>query len=392
MSLTFGDLGQIFDGPHATPERRSSGPYFLNIASLQNGRLNLAESDHVSEADFVVWTRRMQPMKDDLLFSYETRLGEAALMPAGVRACLGRRMALLRLNQARVHPRFLLYYYLSPAFQSLIEQNTIHGATVNRISLSTMGSWPVKLPDLPNQQAIAEVLGALDDKIAANSRILRTSRNLASTLVTESVVTGGSQVALAEITSVLARGIAPAYVPDGGLLVLNQKCIRDGTVDIALGRMTDRVQTRRDKLLQPNDVLVNSTGVGTLGRLARWTDSAEATVDSHITIVRFRSELVEPTVAGRALLRMQRTIEELGEGSTGQTELARSMLAGLRLHLPSRERQAALAPMLQRIDALERSYVLENTTLNHLRDTLLPSLISGKLRVRAAEKQVEAVV
>src|SRR5664279_5170116 len=109
--LTFGDLGDLFDGPHATPQRTDVGPFFLNITSLVDGRLDLSQSDHVSEAEFAHWTRRVTPERDDLLFSYETRLGEAALMPGGIRACLGRRMALMRPNREIVNPRFLLYYY-----------------------------------------------------------------------------------------------------------------------------------------------------------------------------------------------------------------------------------------------------------------------------------------
>jgi type I restriction enzyme S subunit len=136
--LTFSDLGDIFDGPHATPKRQTEGPYFLNIASLDDGRLDLTQSDHVSREDFERWTKRITPQEGDLLFSYETRLGDAALMPAGIEACLGRRMALLRPNRERVDPRFLLYFYLSPAVRQIIDRRTIHGATVNRIGLSTI--------------------------------------------------------------------------------------------------------------------------------------------------------------------------------------------------------------------------------------------------------------
>lgn len=176
-----GDLVEIFDGPHATPTRRDSGPYFLNISSLKSGRLDLGESDHVSEEDFVRWTRRMQPRVGDLLFSYETRLGEAALMPDDVRACLGRRMGVLRPNRALLEPRYLLYYFLSPSFQELISERTVHGATVPRLLLSEMGAWPIEVPDLATQTAIADVLGALDDKIAANERIIRVSEDLLRT-------------------------------------------------------------------------------------------------------------------------------------------------------------------------------------------------------------------
>jgi type I restriction enzyme S subunit len=180
LPTTFGRLGTLFDGPHATPTRTTEGPYFLNISSLKSGRLDLAESDHVSELDFSKWTRRVTPQAGDLLFSYETRLGEAALMPNGVRACLGRRMALLRPDRGRITPEFLLHFYLSPTFQRTIAERTIHGATVARIGLATMGEWNVDVPEMEEQQGIAATLRSLHavvDQFDRESAILARTRD-----------------------------------------------------------------------------------------------------------------------------------------------------------------------------------------------------------------------
>ena len=75
--LRLKDIGEIYDGPHATPKRISTGDlHFLNISGLQNGRLDLSTADRISPSDFETWTRRVQPRRDDLLFSYETRIGK----------------------------------------------------------------------------------------------------------------------------------------------------------------------------------------------------------------------------------------------------------------------------------------------------------------------------
>jgi type I restriction enzyme S subunit len=187
----FGRLGELFDGPHATPTRIAEGPYFLNISSLKSGRLDLAESDHVSESDFSKWTRRVTPQVGDLLFSYETRLGEAALMPSGVRACLGRRMALLRPDRGRMNPEYLLHFYLSPRFQRTIAERTVHGATVPRIGLATMGDWDVEVPELEEQQTIAATLRSLhavvDQSGYETGRLARTRDELLPLLMSGKV-------------------------------------------------------------------------------------------------------------------------------------------------------------------------------------------------------------
>jgi type I restriction enzyme, S subunit len=165
-----GELCDIFDGPHATPTKTESGPYYLSISSLENGRLDLTKSARLSEAEFVKWTRRVTPTAGDVLFSYETRLGEAALMPAEIRACLGRRMGLLRPKRDQVSPAFLLQSYLSQAFQGVIRANVIQGATVERISLNDLPSFPMLIPALEQRDAASKILTPLHGKIAQNQR------------------------------------------------------------------------------------------------------------------------------------------------------------------------------------------------------------------------------
>jgi type I restriction enzyme S subunit len=179
---TIGEVAEIFDGPHATPKKTEKGAYFLSISSLEKGRLDLSKSAHLSETDFKKWTKRVTPQKDDLLFSYETRLGEVALMPDGIKACLGRRMGLLRPKKEKVMPAYLLYAYLSPAFQQIIISNTIRGATVDRIALNELAHFSIRIPSLEEQEKVASLLCALDAKIECNNRINAELEAMAKTL------------------------------------------------------------------------------------------------------------------------------------------------------------------------------------------------------------------
>ena len=89
---------------------------------------------------------------------------------------------------------------------------------------------------------------------------------------------------------------------------------------------------------------------------------------------------------------MQETIEELGEGSTGQTELSRGDLGNLRVLLPAREVQDQLAARLSELSRAEDAHLAENETLAATRDTLLPQLMSGKLHVKDVEKSLAGVL
>ena len=158
---------------------------------------------------------------------------------------------------------------------------------------------------------------------------------------------------LGELCLLINRGVAPAYVEQGGILVINQKCIRNHHVSLAEAKRTDPKAKRvpEDRLLRPFDVLVNSTGVGTLGRVAQVKKLSEpATVDSHVTIIRPDPRKIYPHYLGFALEFKQPEIEALAEGSTGQIELPRARLRGLEIPIPPFPSQRAIAHILGTLD------------------------------------------
>jgi type I restriction enzyme, S subunit len=136
---------------------------------------------------------------------------------------------------------------------------------------------------------------------------------------------------LARVCQLINRGISPSYLEVGGIAVLNQKCVRGHAVDFDLARRHDAnaKKVAPEKLVRFGDVLVNSTGTGTLGRVAQVREAPieATTVDSHVTIVRPTDGLFSTEFFGYALVAIEDLIQEGGEGCGGQTELARAKLA-----------------------------------------------------------------
>lgn len=159
-----GKVAEVFDGPHATPKTVDEGPIFLGISSLQDGEINLGETRHVTPSDFKQWTRRVRPQAGDIVFSYETRLGQAAIIPENLECCLGRRMGLVRVNRQYLDPRFFVYQYVSPPFRGYLKSKTVRGATVDRISLKEFPSFHVALPSKNLQNEIADRVLALREE------------------------------------------------------------------------------------------------------------------------------------------------------------------------------------------------------------------------------------
>lgn len=383
IKTTWGKLGALFDGPHATPRRIAEGPYFLNIASLKSGRLDLAESDHVSPEDFAQWTRRVTPREGDLLFSYETRLGEAALMPGGVSACLGRRMALLRPDRKVVDPRFLLYYFLSPGFQKLILERAIHGATVDRIGLATMPDWPVIIPSLPAQEATAEVLGALDDKVAANASAIRGTEELMRVLIQRA----SGRALLGDLVSHRTTSLQPTafetVVNHYSLPAFDETGLpEDGSPDsiksskfllrrpsVLIAKLNPRIPRIWDIPVLPGSMSVVSTEFVVLEPDGISTSALWAAVSQ----AEFRSQLLGK-VAGTS-------------GSHQRVRPAEMLSIELLDPRTLTERDAGTIEGLGLLIAQRR---MEATRLAATRDELLPLLMSGRVAVRDAERVAES--
>lgn len=389
---TIGDVATVFDGPHATPKKTEEGPWFLSISSLDRGRLNLAESAHVSEDDFIKWTRRVTPQEGDVLFSYETRLGEAAMMPSGVRACLGRRMGILRPKRSAVEPKFLLYAYLGPEFQQTITARRIHGATVDRIPLVSLPTWPIRIPDLPEQQRVVALLGALDDKIAVNERIAATYEQLLQCRYTELGLNG--------------EPIAENAIPITDLVTFNPKVAKPSAeepvyVDMAalqtglagIPAWTRRAPKSGLRYMNGDTLLARITPCLENGKTGYvdFMEDGEVGLGSTEFIV-IRSLPGVPSELGYFLARDSRFREHAIRnmvGTSGRQRVSAADAANYQVNRPDEGALAAFGKEASASFAHMKSLQAENRALAALRDTLLPQLMSGRLRVKGAEKIVE---
>ncbi len=136
---------------------------------------------------------------------------------------------------------------------------------------------------------------------------------------------------LGELTSFISKGIPPKYVDEANentIRVLNQKCNRNFEISYNDSRIHNAAVKKvpENKLLHSGDVLINSTGTGTAGRVAQiFNIPMPTTVDGHMILLRPTKE-IDPLYYGYVIKSYQKKIESLAEGSTGQTEINRQRL------------------------------------------------------------------
>ena len=141
----------------------------------------------------------------------------------------------------------------------------------------------------------------------------------------------------------IRRGKSPKYSTDIGIQVFAQKCnLKSGGIDMSLAKYLDNSVLKKypqEEYLQHQDIIINSTGKGTLGRIGIFLDSDRldnsiVVPDSHVTVIRLLP-LIDKDYTLYVLKYYQPFLEKAGSGSTNQTELKPVTIANLLIPLPS---------------------------------------------------------
>lgn len=384
----------VVDCPHSTPQWTETGVPVLRSRNIRSGRLDLAaQPSFTSEAEYQRRVRRAVPQAGDLVITREAPMGEICMVPPGLRCCLGQRMVLLRPNERVVDGRYLLFALQSPQLQQAIQAHEGTGSTVSNLRIPSLEALEVPLPPLPEQRRIAAVLGALDDKIELNRQMNRTLEEMAQALfkswfidfdghddLVESelgLIPRGWEVGgLSSVATNVRDTVDPSSVPDDtpyvGLEHVPRRCV---ALD-SWGRASDAGSTKTR--FQRGDTL--------FGKLRPYFHKVvPAPVDgvssTDILVIRPKHDGWRWFAFGHLYSDAMVAHATAGADGTRMPRTSWNHLCRFRVALPPKELAAdygrSVLPMFQRIAA----NVQESRALSTLRDTLLPKLISGEVRV-----------
>ncbi len=336
-------------------------------------------------------------------------------------------MGLVRVDRSRLDPHFFLYLYISPPFQRFLESRTIYGATVDRIALKEFPTFPIPLPSLREQKAIASVLRSLDNKIDLNRRMNQTLEAMARAIFkdwfvdfgpTRAKIEGSPPYLAPEIWSLFPDRLDDHGKPEGWIIgpLLDQcRIISGGTP------RTNNPEYWNGSILWASAKDVSQCGQPFLLETERTISERGLAESATRLIPKFATVVVaRGATTGRFLLfgrdmAMNQTcyaletnrarpfwlylafgnlVETFVHGAHGSVfdTITTSTIQGGTTVIGSDDLlskfEAAVNPLFLR--ALLN--IEEGRTLAQTRDLLLPKLISGEIRVKDAEKSIEAVV
>lgn len=341
-------------------------------------------------------------------------MGDVCQIPAGLRCCLGQRQVLLRPDPAKIEPRFLLFALQSQYLQHQIGWNEGTGSTVSNLRIPVLEALRVPTPPLNEQREIATFLGALDDRISLLRETNSTLEAIAQALFKSWFV---------DFDPVRAKsqGLAPAGMdeataalfPDGfeesahGAIPIGWRWVslRDVVAILDSKRVPLSGQERAKRkgpfayygaaalmdhvdnylfdgvhlLVGEDGSVTQSDGVPVLQYV--W---GQFWVNNHAHVLQGANGICTEHV----LLSLRSTnIQHLVTGAV-QAKLSQGNMWRIEFMRPSLEVSRAFADMVEPLFARLRLNAEHARSLAEARDTLLPRLISGQLRLPQAEEAI----
>lgn len=342
-------------------------------------------------------------------------------------ARVNQHVAIIRPNPAEIDPRFLRYFMVAPRFQDFLLSMASSGATRDALTKGMIEDFEIPYRPVEEQRKIGKLLGALDDKIDLNRRMSATLEEMARALYRSWFVDF-------DPVHARARGEPPAHMDPTTAALFPDRFGEDGLpeawheepiIDQASwinGAAYKNMHFSRDPEALPvvkiaelkagitSGTRFTATDLGSKYLIQRgellfsWSGNPDTSIDAfvwphsdgwlnqHIFAVR------ENGKAGKALLFLmlrfyKPEFAEIARNkqTTGLGHITRKDLEAFLVRIPTADVAKVFEDQIEPLFQRYQSCLYEGISLAALRDAVLPRLMSGELRIRDAERQIEAV-
>ena len=401
----------LIDCDHRTPAATSDGFPYIAIPQLKNGHIDLSGARRISQSDYAEWTKKLKPRAHDVIVVRRCNSGDSALVPSGLDCAIGQNLVVLRSDATSIAPKFLRWLLRGPHWWDQVAKFINVGAVFDSLRCRDIPNFELLIPPIGDQRKISALLDALDDRIALLRETNATLEAIAQALFKSWFV---------DFDPVRAKqqGLAPAGMDEATAALFPNGFegstfseLPKGWASVSLREVVSIFDSRRIPLSGQeraqrrgpypyygaaalmdhiDDFLFDGVHllIGEDGSVADESGHPIAQyvwdkfwVNNHAHILQGKSGVSTEHL----MLALQRTnIQPFITGAV-QAKLSQTNMWRIAFLMPSLEIAECfgrtIAPLYERF----RKNAEQAQTLATLRDTLLPRLISGQLRLPEAE-------
>lgn len=427
--LTLKNAGVILiDCDHRTPAAASDGYPYIAIPQLKNGHIVLDGVRRISQSDYNDWTRKLKPQVNDVIVVRRCSSGDSAHVPAGLDCAIGQNLVILRANGEHVVPIFLRWLLKGPEWWGQVSKFINVGAVFDSLRCRDIPNFELTIPPLDQQIEIASILGAIDDRITLLRETNTTLEAMAQALFkswfvdfdpvlakSEGVMPEGMDAATAALfpdsfeeseQGMVPRGWKVCSILDianllsGGTPKTDRAEYWGGNIPWAsakdVSQAADIILTGTDRTITDLGLQKSSTRMipafstvvvargATTGRMVMFG----MTMAMNQTCYALDSKAGTPVALYLMLKKEIDSLTQKAHGSVFDTITTSTFSASKTLQIPDTllvRFESVAGPLFRRVF----TGCQQVNILTQLRDTLLPRLVSGQLRLTDAKVTVE---
>ena len=426
----------VRDGTHDSPkEVFLGGKPLVTTKHLKNGKINIDQTYNISDEDFDNINKRSKVDKWDILISMIGTVGEVCLVEEEPDYAI-KNLGLFKIGE-EINSKWL-YFYLKSKFGQNQIKLSCQGSTQQYISLKSLREFPIIIPNTQEEKKkIINILSSLEEKIKLNQKMNETLEEIAKTLFkswfidfdpvrakAEGRSTGlskeisdlfpnsfeeselgeipsGWQIKnLGQILTFLGSGKRPkggASITDDQVPSIGAENINFiGNYNYSNEKYVPRnfYETLREKgiSIKNYDVLIYKDGAN-IGRstiFGKGFPHKECTINEHAHLLRSEKENQKYLYFYLSTEHSQECLISLNTGSA-QPGINQTQLKMLNILKPEKNILIKFDELVTPIIDLIFNNCLASNNLSNLRDTLLPKLISGEIKISDAESFIDEV-
>lgn len=397
----------LIDCDHRTPAASSEGYPYIAIPQLKNGHIALDGVRRISQSDYDDWTKKLAPQANDVIVVRRCNSGESAHVPEGLKCAIGQNLVVLRADGSKILPQYLRWLVRGTEWWDEVGKYINVGAVFDSLRCRDIPNFELPIPPIGEQRQVAATLATLDDRITLLRETNATLEAIAQALFkswfvdfdpVRAKMEGHALEGMDEATAALFPDALEkselGWVPKGWRVgQLDDLLVLQRGFDLpAQDRIPGEVPIiaasgpsgmHQEAMVQGPGVVTGRSGV--LGRVflefgPYWP------LNTTLWIKEFRA--ATPCFAYELLRLLD--FKSFNAGSAVPT-LNRNHIHGLAYLVPSRASVEAFEGVASMLHQRVKTNEQQAQTLSTLRDTLLPRLISGQLRLPEAQALVDEV-
>jgi len=389
---------KVADGTHDSPKQQESGKLLITSKNIKDSRLDVASAYHISTDDFDEVNKRSKVNQWDVLLSMIGTVGEVCLIDKEPDFAI-KNVGLFKCGD-ETKGKWLYYFLKSKSGQHYI-YSRLSGTTQKYITLGELRKFPIPNPSLPEQKAIADMLSSFDEKIELLREQNKTLETLAQTIFKEWFVDFNYPDATGEMVGSelgeIPKGWGIGKVSDLGKVVCgktpskSKKVYFDGDVpfikipdmhnNMFIIETTDTLSqegkaTQALKTIPKGSVSVSCIATVGLVSISVKESQTNQQINTIIPEEEFMREFIFLDMQKR-----KKYLMDIGSGGTATLNVNTGTFSNIEIMIPCddvlKEFSTTVFPTFEKI--LENC--LQIQTLFKTRDTILPKLMSGLVKV-----------